>query len=331
MKLFLKEHQLLFFVQVVQFTSIAFLLYIDGYTNIPVLMYVLGLAFFFLFVYLVYQYVTRKRIYERLGKSMGSLDEAMEHSGDTPFAEAFDDLLKRQYQLYQQELMETAKQKEEHLMFIERWVHQMKTPLSVIELTSKEVEEPASSNIREETDRMKNGLKNVLYMTRMRSVEDDFKVEPVSLGDSVEEVVEDNKRYFIRNQVYPKMETTDAFVETDKKWLGFILHQFVQNAVKYSTGKAQQVVISNYQVQDHYVLEVKDFGIGIPPEDQRRIYNPFFTGAHGRAYRESTGMGLYIVKEIVDHLNHVIEMESVVGEGTTFRIIFSDTQSLFSV
>ncbi|SIS54962.1 sensor histidine kinase [Salimicrobium flavidum] len=330
MKLFIQEHMLLFLVQVIQFSGIAFLLYMDGYTNVSMLLYIFGLGFFFLFVYLIYQYVTRRRVYERLEKPLNHLDEAMEDSGQAPLAEALDLFMKRQYRVYQQSLMEAERQKEEHLMFMERWVHQMKTPLSVIELTSKEVDEPASSNIREETDRMKNGLQNVLYMARMRSVEDDFKVEPVALGEAVQAVVDENKRFFIRNRVYPKLETTNTFVETDKKWLEFILHQLMQNAVKYSAGKAQQIVISNYQVEDRYVLEVKDFGIGIPPEDQRRVYDPFFTGEHGRTYRESTGMGLYLVKEISDHLNHGIEMESVVGEGTTFRITFSGAQSLFS-
>jgi two-component system, OmpR family, sensor histidine kinase YxdK len=79
------------------------------------------------------------------------------------------------------------------------------------------------------------------------------------------------------------------------------------------------------------VLEVKDFGIGIPVVDRKRVFNKFFTGENGRKYRESTGMGLYLVKEVADKLEHHIELESTIGEGTIIRIIFSKTQNLTSM
>ncbi|SDJ56409.1 sensor histidine kinase [Salimicrobium halophilum] len=328
MSLFFKEHAFLIFIQMIQFGSIAFLLYMDGYSDVKMLAYLLSLGFFFLGIYLTYHYVTRRNVYRRLERPMNHLDEAMETTGNTPVGEALDDLLKQQFHKFQQEIMETHRQKEEHMTFMERWVHQMKTPLSVIELTAKEVEEPASSNIREETDRMKNGLQNVLYMARMRSIEDDFKIEPVSLEEGIQEVVAENKRYFIRSRVYPKLETSELFVETDRKWLVFLVHQLLQNAVKYSEGKADQVIVRNYTREHRHILEVEDFGIGIPPEDEKRVFDPFFTGVHGREYRESTGMGLYLAKEIADYLEHDIDLDTVAGEGTRVRIVFSEPQSL---
>ncbi len=74
-----------------------------------------------------------------------------------------------------------------------------------------------------------------------------------------------------------------------------------------------------------------DFGVGIPKTDKRRVFDPFYTGENGRKFRESTGMGLYLTKEAALHLGHRIELDSVVGEGTTFRIIFSPTQNLTAV
>lgn len=52
------------------------------------------------------------------------------------------------------------------------------------------------------------------------------------------------------------------------------------------------------------------------------MFRPFYTGENGRRFKESTGMGLYIVKEVIDKLNHRIELESVEGEGTLVRIRF---------
>lgn len=76
---------------------------------------------------------------------------------------------------------------------------------------------------------------------------------------------------------------------------------------------------------------MQDFGVGIPIVDQKRVFNKFYTGENGRKYRESTGMGLYLVKEVAERLEHRLELESKVGIGTTIRIIFSDTQNLTSM
>ena len=88
---------------------------------------------------------------------------------------------------------------------MDQWVHQMKTPLSVIELTAQNLDEPDSSSIREETERMKRGLNTVLYMARLRTIEQDFHIKPVTLSN-VNEVNGENKRFYIRNQVYPKLK-----------------------------------------------------------------------------------------------------------------------------
>ncbi len=259
-----------------------------------------------------------------------SLDESLQETEHVPVAEALDQLLKSQYRLYQQRIGETEARKEDHLTFIDRWVHQMKTPLSVIELTARDLDEPESSNIREETERIKTGLSTVLYMARLRTIEQDFRIRPVMLESLVHELNRDNKRYFIRNDVYPKLDTerSGITVESDEKWLLFMMTQLIHNAVKYSAGKSKQIMISLYEREGVAIFEVKDFGIGIPEEDRKRIFNPFYTGANGRRYRESTGMGLFLVKEVADHLGHGIEMESVVGRGTTFRIVFSSAQNI---
>ncbi len=209
----------------------------------------------------------------------------------------------------------------------------MKTPLSVIELTAQSLDEPDSSNIREETERMKTGLHTILYMARLRSIEQDFHIKPVALSKIIHDVNGENKRFYIRNQVYPQLreEREGITVEPDEKWLFFMLSQLIHNAVKYSKGKSGHIVLSVYEQDGEAVLGITDFGVGIPVSDQKRIFDAFYTGENGRVFRESTGMGLYLTKEAAEHLGHRIEVESAVGEGTTFRIIFSAAQNLTSM
>jgi two-component system, OmpR family, sensor histidine kinase YxdK len=70
------------------------------------------------------------------------------------------------------------------------------------------------------------------------------------------------------------------------------------------------------------VLEIEDEGVGIPKSDLPRVFDPYFTGENGRIFQESTGMGLFLVKQICDNLGHQVEIESTVNKGTTIRIIF---------
>lgn len=333
MKLFLREHILLIVIYVVQSVSIPILFWLDGFRGSGVSVYAVFLSIFLLTIYLMYRYLSRRKFYKRLVKPMETLDSSLELTGGSPVERALDNLLQSQYRQYLMKIQLAEERQEEHLLFMDRWVHQMKTPLSVIELTAQTLDEPESSSIREETDRMRNGLNTVLYMARLRTIEQDFQIKPVILSKLVHEVNKENKRFYIRNEVYPRLieARKGITVETDEKWLFFILSQLVHNAVKYSAGKSKQMIISLYERKGKAVLEVKDFGIGIPKEDQKRIFNKFYTGENGRKFRESTGMGLYLVKEVLEKLDHELEMESAVEEGTTVRIIFSSSQNLTTV
>ncbi|AIF65880.1 membrane protein [Terribacillus saccharophilus] len=333
MKLFLREHVLLIMFQLTQCVMVPILFWLDGYRDVGVSVYAFFLSLLLISAFLCYRYFSRRNFYYRLQHSLTSLDQSLETTERAPISEALDQLLAAQFRLYQEELLKGEDRQDEHLLFMDRWVHQMKTPLSVIELTAQTLDEPESSSIREETDRMREGLNTVLYLARLRTITEDFHIKPVVLSKLIHEVNQENKRFYIRNEVFPvlKEEKAGAIVETDEKWLFFLLAQLVHNAVKYSAGKSNQLVLSLYERSGELVLEVKDFGVGVPVVDRKRIFNKFYTGENGRKYRESTGMGLYLVKEVADKLEHGLEMDSTVGEGTTFRIIFSKTQNLTSM
>lgn len=323
MKLFLKEHRFLIVIQIVQFTVFSLLFWLGGFRDIALIFYTVFLGVFFLFLYLFFKYNAQKKLYERLSTPIATLDESQGLLGYNHLSVALADLLKAQYNLYEQEIIALRKKQEEQFIFIDRWIHQMKTPLSILELTAKELDEPESSNIREEIDRMKTGLQITLYMARLRSIEQDFHVEKINVNKIISEVNKDNKRLFIRNGVYPRIikDPSVTTVYSDEKWLYFILTQLIQNAVKYSTGQAQRLHIGMKRQDKKTFIQIEDEGIGIPKADLKRIFNLFFTGENGRHYRESTGVGLYLVKEVVDYLGHEIEVESEVGKGTLFRLI----------
>ena len=113
------------------------------------------------------------------------------------------------------------------------------------------------------------------------------------------------------------------FVDSDAKWLHFMLNQLLSNAIKYSSGSQQKILFSSQVEGREARLTVRDYGVGIPASDLKRVFQPFYTGENGRKFRESTGMGLYLVKEICIRLGHRVEIESKVGEGTAVTLIFT--------
>ncbi|MBS4201927.1 sensor histidine kinase [Bacillus sp. FJAT-49732] len=319
MKLFFREHIPLIIVNIVQMIAVLSIYIMDGYRNYHTALYALFIGIFLLTAYLFYRYFTHKDFYRRLSNPIHKLDEVNEILGFSSLPEALTHLLKSQHTEYMNQLHQQERTRNDHLTFINQWVHQMKTPLSVIQLITQEEDDERFTSIQEEVDKIGKGLDMVLYAARLEAFEHDFQVELVSLRKMTEQAISENKRLFIKNRVYPEIHIDqNILVDSDEKWLMFILNQLITNAVKYSTGISQKILIKGSDRS----LEVQDNGIGIPKSDIKRVFNPFYTGENGRLYRESTGMGLYLVKEVCDRLGHQVEIASEVEEGTTVKIKF---------
>ncbi len=324
MRLFLRDQLLFLALYFLQLALLLLLFWLDGYWHGSIVLYGIFLSTFFAVAYLAVRYLTHRHLYSRLSEPVRSLDEMLQKTGDAPLAEAMDRTFDAQYRLYKEQLHLYESKQREYNTFIQQWVHQMKTPISIIHLLLQDADDARSTSVREELDRLKRGLETVLYIARLDRFEQDFLIEPVELRTLVQGVLSENKRLFIRNQVFPEWKMDEQWiVESDEKWLAFVLNQLVTNAVRYSAGKSQKVTFSAFTRGRNVVLEVRDYGIGIPHQDVQRVFQPYFTGENGRKYPESTGMGLYLVKEICNRLHHCVELESRVGEGTAVRIVFS--------
>lgn len=323
MKLFFRDHIPLILYTVVQLFTVLLVYWYDGYNHWLNALYAVFLGLVLLIGYLLYRYFTHRNLYVRLSNLPKTLNESIQKADSTPLSVAVNNVLHAQYLYYHNQLKLWEKKKQEHLTFMNQWVHQMKTPLSVIELITQDADDERFESIAEETDRMRQGLEMVLNMARLEIFEQDFYVEKVTLRELVNEVIHENKRSFLRNYVYPEIKVeSNLTVETDAKWLRFILNQILSNAIKYSAGNREKITISVFTEERGTILQIQDRGIGIPKSDLPRVFRPFYTGENGRSYKESTGMGLYLVKEVVEKLGHTIKLQSEVGKGTTVQIIF---------
>lgn len=324
MKLFIREHKAFIALQFVQALIMMFILWFAGFQQISILVYTGFIQLFLACLYLIYYFVTRRRLYDKRVTESKHLSDTLTFLGYYPLPEHVQQLLRTQYKQYETEVVTLQSKQEEHLAYVDLWAHQMKTPLSVIKLMAQEIDEPLSSDLREEVERMKDGLDMMLHMARLRTVEQDFVAKKIRVKKLFETIIQEQRRLFIRNQIFPNIQLEDDTLEiySDEKWLYFILEQFIHNAVKYSAGIGKYVTVAAERENGHTVLSVTDEGVGIPLADQKRIFEAFFTGENGRKFRrESTGVGLYIVAEICRYLGHELRVQSTEGKGTTLQII----------
>lgn len=302
------------------------------------LWYVAVLAVFVLGSWLLFDGWRTRSYYRQLNAAaerFGQLDAPLVlRSAATREQQAFGRLLLDLHEAYRNELEARSRQAEIRHHFTLQWVHQMKTPLSVIDLLVQqsaiaddmagEPDRGRDRSILEETDRLRRGLDMMLHAARLDKFEVDLHIRKVALHELARDVLNDYKRLCIHHSVFPRI-VGEAEAETDPKWLGFVLHQLVTNAIKYSKplpGSKKLLIRIETGRDGDCTLSVRDEGIGIPPHDLPRVFEPFFTGENGRRTEESTGMGLYLAKRICAGLGHGLYAEPPPEGGTAVTVAF---------
>ena len=321
-RLFLKDHiSFVIFQLFVTIFSLS-IFWLEGFRNFNTAIYIFTISLLLICSYLVIRYMLRRKFYRKILTPPTSMDDALNKSAKTSENIVVERYLDELYRIYQMEVQVLYASQQRHSKFMNQWIHQMKTPIAVLELLLQE-ETLDKKSVQEELDRLKLGLDMVLMNARIDSFESDMHVEQVNLLNCVTEVINENKRLFITNQVFPQVSIDESIiVASDSKWLKFMLSQFVTNAVKYTFEKNKKLIVSAKQHGTNIVLSVHDEGIGIPKSDLSRVTKAFFTGENGRKTGESTGMGLYLAKEICEKLGHELNIESEIGNGTIVSITF---------
>lgn len=307
------------------------------------ILYLFVLSLFFLVVFLIVSFIRRLPFYREIHGGERKFGDILNvESAVTREQRVLQHRLHENYQGYVEELESYEAAQDRHHHFTNQWVHGMKTPVSVIHLLTQQGREAQSleearklfQSIVEENEKLEHGLEMILHMARLEKFELDVAPHRVELLGLVRGVINEQKKAMIRYKIYPKVEsTTDkVFVESDEKWLQFVIRQLVVNAIKYSRqGKGKSIIVTVMKERSGASLSVADEGIGIPDQDVQRVFDSFFTGENGRKMSESTGMGLYLTKQVCDRLGHRIRMKSEEGVGTMVRIDFPDSPTLHHV
>jgi len=167
--------------------------------------------------------------------------------------------------------------------------------------------------------------RRLLDLAAIRSGRSLGQARPVPIADALRHEVE-NRLGRAREQGVELvlMDRADrALVRADPDGLRVVFANLLDNAIKYTTGPIRKVSVSLTVTRGHVRVEVRDTGIGIPPEDQPRVFEEFHRAGNVASARASGhGLGLAVVRELVDRYGGHIELESTLGVGTSIAVVF---------
>jgi len=231
------------------------------------------------------------------------------------------------FYLYQQKFLnETQKD------FVNNFTHEFKTPLSVIKIAADVLQQPSiidkpgkfnkyAGIITEQTTYLQQQVQRLLEIAFTDQRNLPLVLENFDANDLIRQAINDLQPLIEEKkvQVITSFTNQNASIRADKTHLLLVMINLIENAVKYSP---QPIIeISTYNRENIFCIRVKDNGMGIAKEHQKKIFNRFYRVTNGNLHpAKGFGLGLNFVKKIIDAHLGKIEVESEPGKGSTFTI-----------
>lgn len=215
--------------------------------------------------------------------------------------------------------------------FINNMTHEFKTPLSTIAISTAVLKDPNivkaperllnyATIIENENQRLKQQVERVLQMARLEKEDIGLKKETVDVHELIQDAVKINA-INSKATISLDLQATRSQLAADKLHLTNVFFNLLDNAIKYNTN-APEIVVRSQNVNGSIQIEVQDNGIGIKPEDQRKIFFRFYRVPTGNLHDvKGFGLGLSYVKLIVEGHKGKITVSSESGNGSCFSIV----------
>ncbi len=211
--------------------------------------------------------------------------------------------------------------------------HEFKSPLASIKLAvqtilkrdlNKERRDQFLSNSLKDIERLDDLVGNVLIATKMEGIQRNFTKEEINFTELVENVAGRLQIHSCTSQIIKKELEADVRIEGDRFALTTMVTNLIENAVKYSPPCAH-VFVKLAANNGSILFSVADHGIGIQEEEKKRIFNKFYrVGNEDTRKTKGTGLGLYIVKTVLEKHHAQIKVKDNTPSGSVFEVIFNN-------
>lgn len=223
--------------------------------------------------------------------------------------------------------------KEQQQNFLMSVTHELKSPLAAIKLSlqtivkrdlEKHVQLSLLNNSLKDIERLDDLVENMLLATKIESRTYSFPKEEFDLSDLVTKITDRLQVHSCGNEQIIKSDIKRGIKITgDKFALSSVVNNLVENAVKYS-GPCAEVAVQLCQNDGKAVLVVSDKGPGIPEGEKMLIFDKFYrVGDENVRKSKGTGLGLFIVKEVLQNHDADISVRDNVPQGAIFEVTFN--------
>lgn len=218
--------------------------------------------------------------------------------------------------------------------FISNMTHEFKTPISTISLASEMLNDDTVSKtpekqkrfvkmIRDENKRLSILVESILQTSILDKGEFKLKRSDIDVHDIINQAIQNTQLIIDQNNgsITKNLDAIKSVINADKVHLTNIVFNLIDNAIKYSK-ENPHIIVSTKNVENGIEIWVKDNGIGISKENQKKIFDKFFRVPTGNVHNvKGFGLGLSYVLAVVQKHYGTINVESEVGKGSTFKIL----------
>ena len=332
---YLKD-KLYFIILFITFLSLIILLLVGFKVSLELIIVIISLLVIFAILVLIIEYLKKRNFYNEFINIVDKLDKkylVIEMLNSPNFQEG--EILYNELYEINKSMLENIKNYEISMNdfkdYIEMWIHEVKIPLSSLVLMIHNNKNNISSKMVDQVKRLDNYVDQVLFYVRAENAEKDYLIKKTYLNKVINKIALKNKDYILENNIDFNVLNCEKKVLTDSKWLEFIIDQIINNSIKYKREIASSFIkIYTEENNEELRLIIYDNGIGIDAKDLPRVFDKTYTGTNGRLKSKSTGMGLYIAKNLCEKLGHKIAIESKVNEYTKVIITFNK-ESIYDV
>lgn len=218
--------------------------------------------------------------------------------------------------------------------FVSNVSHELKTPLSLIRMfgetlqmqrvPSEEKKHEYYDTIVQETERLTRLVNNILNFSRMEAGRKEYHFAEADLNTIVTNVLKSYETHLVHEgfRIITEFNGTGSTLSLDGEAVSEALLNIIDNSVKYSN-REKFIRIATGTTTDTAFVDVEDHGIGIDTHDQKKIFEKFFRVSSGLVHNtKGSGLGLTLVKHIMDAHGGQVSVKSVPGNGSTFRLSF---------
>jgi len=213
--------------------------------------------------------------------------------------------------------------------FITDVSHDFRTPLSIIQTSLYILKQNVDSDkhtrldtISKQATRLDNMIEDLILMSRLNNISEwDFRSVDINSIINELRISHVNQATDKGLEIAWQLAENIPSIDADTTYLNLAFHHIIENAIRF-TPADQHITVRTYQEGDNIIFEVEDTGIGIASQDLPRIFDRFFRADRARSLTGGNGMGLAIAKLIVDVHHGSIKVESVVDQGSLFKLCF---------